>query len=136
MYFVGEEYNLLPQLITSGEICGIDTVLIEYHIRNSYDLLQPKLHNVTQLSMKNLQNNMEMLLGLSSPRCNTRMRQMDDEFYHNDSISITPLPLFPNADPICSMNRNDIHCLLTKPPSGMSAEKHHRIILGNEIDDT
>lgn len=90
----GEEYNLLPHLITSGVLCqSTNLLLIEWHIRNSRWFLKGILPlPIEKDRVVSFQKSMHMLLSLTSPVCKTEMRKIDDESFSHDSLESNPLP--------------------------------------------
>ena len=95
----GEEYNLLPHLITSGVLCqSTDLLLIEWHIRNSRWFLKGVLPlPIVKEKVVQLQKSMSMLLALSRPSCKTELRKIDDESFSHDSLDTNPLPPLPRS---------------------------------------
>lgn len=90
----GEEYNLLPALISSGLLCqAVDQLLIEWHLRNARWFLHGALPlPINRDKVLALQSAMGLLLKLSSPPCKTRLRKLDDESYRVEALALNPLP--------------------------------------------
>ena len=93
----GEEYSLLPALISSGVLCGcVDLLLVEWHVRNSKWFLRGALPlPIERERVVALQRSMALLLTLSRPACRTHMRKLDDESYSFDTLLAHPLPPLP-----------------------------------------
>jgi hypothetical protein len=79
----GEEYNLLPHLISSGVLCqSTDLLLLEWHVRNSKWFLKGALPSpIEKERVIHFQKSLQLLLTLSHPVCKTDMKKLDDESY-------------------------------------------------------
>lgn len=129
----GEEYNLLPSLITSGLACKlIDNIIIEYHIRQSKRFMKDAINEFNVSHAINLMEAMPLLLKLSKYNniCKTQLNKYDDESYQKINFFNKQLPQFPNAPNKCyykgNNNKNNLKqylsldCILTKPPKYMN----------------
>jgi hypothetical protein len=90
----GEEYSLLPALVSSGVLCRtVDVLLVEWHVRNSRWFLKGVLPlPIDREKVLAFQRSVKLLLTLSKPACRTDMRKLDDESYMGDTLVSHPLP--------------------------------------------
>jgi FkbM family methyltransferase len=126
----GEEYNLLPALISSGLICLIDTISVEYHLSRAPNFRSGFLQLYKRAELAEFQSNVSHYIDKYSPRrpCHTVVKRSDDELYHDDSLLTNPLPLFKGASPDCqNVSRM---CILSEPVEGMSLEQYKDTIFG------
>jgi hypothetical protein len=134
----GEEYNLLPALISSGLICLIDTITVEYHLGRSSSFRSGFLASYERAQLAEFQSNVSKYISLYRPpqskstSCDTAVMRADDELYHDDNLLTNPLPLFQGASEECRRANSDIssRCILSEPVEGMSVEQYKETIFG------
>jgi FkbM family methyltransferase len=99
----GEEYNLLPALISSGLICLIETLTVEYHLSRSPNFQSGFLKGMKRGEVADFQANITSFIERHSSMkpCKTVVIKSDDELYHNDNLLTNPFPLFRGAKEEC-----------------------------------
>jgi len=85
----GSEYVVLPDLILSGALCGIDFLFGEFH--QSFAPLNFTGHRIPLNTQRDAAHLGQLLIDVipTSRNCKTRFRYLDDESYLHDGI---PLP--------------------------------------------
>jgi hypothetical protein len=82
----GEEYALLPGLITSGALCDLDMIYLEEH-KEEFRSEAGVAVNMTIAAMEEAFMHMRK----ANPRCNIRYTHLDDETYLHANTEV-PLP--------------------------------------------
>jgi FkbM family methyltransferase len=127
----GEEYNLLPSLISSGLICHIDTLTVEFHLSRSPKFRSGFLEMMQRGEIAEFQRNISSFIEKHSPKkpCKTDVMKLDDELYHGDNLLTNPFPLFRGAKEECKDVVNEM-CILSDPIAGMSLQQYKETIFG------
>jgi hypothetical protein len=130
----GEEFNLLPNLIQSGDICYIDTMTTEFHrtVSLKNHLVGGFLKkSATDKTLEEFQQNLQLIATNYTPGCKTTFLHLDDESYSNDNFTKRALPLYRGAPPSC---RNpEQRCVLSSPLPGMSEEEYRDAVYGTKL---
>lgn len=134
----GEEYALLPSLISSGLLCGhVDVIMVEFHVRQAKKFLGPVYYNATKEDILALM--LSMKRAIDAPQCGTLFQKLDDETFQFDSFANNPLPVTSSILPSKCYGRSnnangsdliDIECLLTRPQPGMSDKEYVSLVMG------
>jgi hypothetical protein len=82
----GEEYAMLPALITSGGLCEMDMVYIETHPRS----FATETGKVVGLKIPAIEKSFEQMRR-ANPRCSVQYMHLDDETYLYADTQV-PLP--------------------------------------------
>lgn len=122
----GAEFQVLPAMLTSGQLCALDVIYTEFHNRNAAHFLNSTTP-VTYDRIMKLRDSIQTVM-TESDQCSTLVRSLDDESYGRDSLASKPLPLYHGAPQHCA--DKDARCILTKPLNGMSEEEHRNSVLG------
>ena len=123
----GEEFAVLPALLSTGVLCTLDVIYTEFH-----DLMYPEAFKSLSTPERPIQypHILQMIVDASTI-CKTRIERLDDESYGRDTILKNPLPLYKGAPPECA--QPDAHCIMTKPLNGMTEEAHRGSVLGIDV---
>jgi FkbM family methyltransferase len=134
----GEEYDLLPALISSGLLCGsVDVIMVEFHVRQAKRFLGPTYYNATKEDIFALM--LSMKRAIEAPECGVHFQKLDDETFQFDSFANNPLPTTSSILPPKCFERTNkakgngaigIDCLLTKPQAGMSDAEYVNLVMG------
>lgn len=127
----GEEYNLLPALISSGLICHIDLLTVEYHLSRSPRFQSGFLQTMKRGEVAEFQRNISSFIDRfsSTKPCKTQVIKLDDELYHGDNLMTNPFPLFRGAKEECKDVANQM-CILSDPIPGMTLQQYKETIFG------
>jgi len=148
----GEEFALLPTLISTGVACaGIDAILTEFHVHHSRRFMGDAMREEAGQDLFNvsaahtLKESMNLLLqvarhatkGLRKDNndrevCRTKLLKYDDESYQRATFARKALPPFPGAPRDCYVGGGmpgNPECVLTKPPEGMSRIDHAQHVI-------
>lgn len=125
----GEEYNLLPALISSGYVCLINTLTVEFHLSRSSRFQDGFIKNFKRHEIAEFQKNLKNYTSKYNPNgCKTEFIKLDDELYHSDNLLQNPLPLYNGAPKECEDVQN--MCILSKPIEGMTEQQYKETIFG------
>ena len=125
----GEEYNLLPSLISSGLICLIDTLTVEFHLSRSSRFQDSFIKKFKRSEVIEFQKNLRnYTIKFNTNKCKTEFIKLDDELYHSDNLLLNPLPLYKNAPIECTDAKK--MCILTKSDDDMTEQQYKETIYG------
>jgi FkbM family methyltransferase len=126
----GEEYNLLPSLISSGLICHIDSLFVEYHYSKNPSFKSGFLQTAERKEILDFQWNISTYIDRLCPTkpCKTDVIWGDDELYKHDNLRANPFPLFRGADEECKNVKK--MCVLSEPIAGMTPQQYQETIFG------
>ena len=122
----GEEYHLLPYLLSTGIACAsIDIFTMEFHLRQSKKYLRNVITNYHPDKVIELTNSyqhiFDTLMRIEPQLCKTKWMRFDDESYSNMDFSKKILLPYKNAPTYChSIKTINESCILSSPPVGMS----------------
>lgn len=88
----GSEYIVLPDLVLSGALCGIDLVFGEFHGHNDADYIPLNFtgHRISIDTTDQAEVARMILKGVipMSRNCKTRLVELDDESYLHDGVAL------------------------------------------------